>query len=114
MGRLAVATAIAYPPRTGSIARSATVSAAKLRDQAVGGLVERRGLAQDLRDPVLLDHRGEAIRTQQIDVPGASPVGHGVDLHVALGPERPGDDGSLRVVLGLLVGEPALAPQLLH
>ena len=69
--------------------------------------------ASAARDPVLPDHRGQAVGAQQVDVPGPRPVGHRVHLDLALGPQRPGDDRALRVVLRLLVGEAPLAAELL-
>jgi hypothetical protein len=85
----------------------------RLGDEQGCGRVEAVGTGEDLGDPALLDHRGEPVGAQQIDIPGPGAVGHRVDLDHFLGPERAGDDRALRVILCLLVGEPALAAKLL-
>ena len=83
------------------------------RTRRVGGVVQARRAASVGGDLVVRQHRREAVRAQQVDVPRPGLVGHRVHLDLALGPERPGDDRALRMVLGLLVGEPALAAKLL-
>ena len=65
------------------------------------------------RDPVVLDHRRQPVGAEQEDVARAGAEGERVDLDLLLGAERPGDDRALRVVLGLLVGQPPLAAELL-
>ena len=84
---------LSRPPA--SLAASISASAAP---------IQRPRLAQDLGDPLLGDHRREAVAAQQEDVPGAHRVGPGVDLDVRLGSQRAGDDRALRVSRGLLLG----------
>ena len=85
----------------------------RLADEARDGVVEAVGAGQCGRDPILPEHRRQAVGTQQVHVPRPCLVGHRVHLDLALGPQRPGDDRALRMVLGLLVGEAALAAELL-
>ena len=54
------------------------------RDQRVAGLVEVVVLDEGRLDPLLGDHRGEAVAAQQDHVAGARRVGPGVDLDVRL------------------------------
>ena len=68
---------------------------------------------EQLGDLLLAEHRRQPVRAEQEDVAGAGRDGLHVDLDLGLGPERPGDDRALRVVLGLGVGELALAPHFL-
>ena len=82
-------------------------------DQLGHRLVEALGGPEDGCDAVVLDHRGQPVRAEEEDVVGAGVEAQRVDLHVRLRAQRPGDDRALRVILGLLVGDPALAPQLL-
>ena len=62
---------------------------------------------------VLVDHRGQPVAAQQHDVAGPHRIGPRVDLDVELDAERAGDDRALRVLGGLLLGQLALAHQLL-
>ncbi len=71
------------------------------------------GLGKELSDPGVLDHRREAIRAEQEHVAGPGAARERVDLDVGLRSERAGDDRALRMILGLLLGELALATQLL-
>ena len=64
-------------------------------------------------DLLLADHRRQPVGAEQEDVAGLGGDGLHVDLDLRLGAERAGDDRALRMVLGLLVGELALAPHLL-
>jgi hypothetical protein len=82
-------------------------------DQAADRFVEILRLTEQCGNPVVLDHRRQSVRTEQEDVIGPGAEAEGVDLDVGLRAERPGDDRALRVVLGLLVGDPALAAELL-
>ena len=82
-------------------------------DQLGDRVVERFRAAHHGGDPVVLDHRREAVGAEQEHVVGTRAEAERVDVDRGLGPERPGDDRALRVVLGLLVGDPALAAQLL-
>ena len=83
-------------------------------DQRVGRLLGVGVAAQRLGDGVVRQHVGEAVGADQEAVAGLGgrpgrcrPSTSGVDA------QRPGDDGPLRVVLGLLGGEAALPHQLL-
>ncbi len=82
-------------------------------DERRGRLVERGRRAQDLRHDGLADHRRQAVAAQQEDVAGARGEGVRVGLDDGLGPERARDDRALRMLLGLLGLQPALAHQLL-
>ena len=71
------------------------------------------GAGEQLRDLLLAEHRRQPVGADQEDVAGPGGDGLHVDLDLRLGAERAGDDRALRVVLGLGVGELALAPHLL-
>ena len=62
---------------------------------------------------LVVEHRRQPVGADQEDVAGRARDGLQVDLDLGLGAERAGDDRALRVVLGLGVGELALAPHLL-
>ena len=62
---------------------------------------------------LVAEHRRQTVRADQEDVAGVRGHGLHVDLDLGLRTERPGDDRALRVVLGLRVGELALAPHFL-
>ena len=85
----------------------------RMRDELVGGAWRGRGRREDLGDRGLADHRGEAVAAQQEDVAGGGVDRERVDLDIGLGAERARDDRALRVLLGLLLGQAALAQQLL-
>ena len=85
----------------------------RLPNQARDGVVEALGLRQRGRDPLLTDHRRQPIRAEQVDVAGPRPVGHRVHLYLALRPQRPSDDRALGMILSLLIGQTALAAELL-
>ncbi len=91
----------------------ATTGLVGLGHQAGRRLVEVPRRLQHLGDALVPDHRRQAVRADQEHVAGAGAEGERVDLDLGLGAQRPGDDRPLRMILGLLVGEPALAPQLL-
>ena len=67
---------------------------------------------EDRLDPLLGDHRGEAVAAQQDHVAGARRIGPGVDLDVRLRAERARDDRSLRMLGGLLLGQLPAAHEL--
>jgi hypothetical protein len=85
-----------------------------LAHQALDRLVERPGGNEDLLDSLLPEHRGQPVGAQEVHVARPRPVSHRVDVDLSLGPQRPGDDGALGMVLGLLVREAPLASQLLN
>ena len=91
----------------------ATTGLVGLGHQTGRRLVEVSRRLQHLRDALVPDHRRQAVRADQEHVAGAGAEGERVDVDLGLGAQRPGDDRPLRMILGLLVGEPALAPQLL-
>ena len=93
---------LSRPPA--SLAAAISSSAARSR---------RVSTVEDLRDLLLADHRGQAVGAQQHDIAGAHRIGPGVDLDVALDAQRAGDDRALRMLGGLLLGELALADELL-
>jgi hypothetical protein len=84
----------------------------------VGGVDElaRRGAqvgraAHDLPDVLLGEHH-QPVAADQVDVAVAGGPGVVVDLDVAFGPERSGDDRALRVAARLLLRDLALALEL--
>ena len=91
----------------------ATAGAVGLVDQGPDRLLHRVGAGEDEADPLLVDHRRQPVRTEQEDVARGRRDGLDVDLDLRLGAEGPGDDRALGVVLGLGVGDLALAPHLL-
>jgi hypothetical protein len=81
--------------------------------QGPGGLLHGGRLTQHGGDLAVLDHGGQPVAAQEEHVAGLGrPCGR-VDLHGGLGAQGAGDDGALRVVVGLLGGELALALELL-
>jgi hypothetical protein len=91
----------------------ATAGLVRLAHQLRDCRVEVGRLLEDLGNALLADHGRETVGAQQIDVPRARALGHRVDLDLGLRAECAGDDRTLRMVLGLLIGKPALASQLL-
>ena len=81
--------------------------------RAADRLLHRVGAGEDEADPLLVDHRRQPVRAEQEDVARGRRDGLDVDLDLRLGAEGPGDDRALGVVLGLGVGDLALAPHLL-
>ena len=82
-------------------------------DQLADRASEAARADEDVAHLGLGDHRRQAVAAEQEDVAGLGREGHGVHLHLGLGAEGAGDDRALRVLLGLLLGEAALAAQLL-
>ena len=92
------------------LSRPPAAFAASIRRSAA---LSRLGLSPRIScDPLLGDHRGEAVAAQQQDVVGADRIAPRVDLDGGLGAERAGDDRPLRMFGGLLLGELALADEL--
>ena len=91
------------------LSRPPAAFAASIRRSAA--LSRLRILAEDLCDPLLADHRGEAVAAQQQDVVSADRIAPRVDRDGGLGAERAGDDRPLRMLGGLLLGELALADE---
>ena len=83
-----------------------------LVDQPGGGRVEVGLMREDLRDLVLGDHRREPVAAEHHDVAGAPGVGPGVDLDLGVDSKRTGDDRTLRVLGGLLLGQLAALDEL--
>ncbi len=83
-----------------------------LADETVGRRVEISRRAQDVAHALLGDHRREPIAAQQEDIAGPDRIGPGVDLDLGLGTQRAGDDRTLRMLGGLLLGQLALPDQL--
>ena len=88
-------------------------AAKALVDQGADGALHRGGAGEDAGDVLLVDHRRQPVGADQEEVAGLGGDGLDVDLDLGLGAECAGDDRALRVVLGLRVGELALAPHLL-
>ncbi len=95
--------------------RDVVLAAGRVRrvDEEVGGAGRVALPAQQRADGPGPQHRGETVRAEQQPVAGEQRHRVHVDLDVVLDAERPGDDRALRVHRGLLLGEPALAHQLL-
>ena len=91
----------------------ATAGAVGLVDQGPDRLLHRVGAGEDEADPLLVDHRRQPVGTEQEDVARGRRDGLDIDLDLRLGAQGPGDDRALGVVLGLGVGDLALAPHLL-
>ena len=68
---------------------------------------------QDREQVLVGEHRRQAVGAEQEDVAGLGAEGHRVDLDLGLGAERAGDHRALRMLGGLVAGQPALAAQLL-
>ena len=85
----------------------------RLLDERPNQRVEVVRLGDQLGDARVLDHRRQAVGAEQEDVAGLGLPGEGVHLDRRLRTERARDDRALRVILGLLLGELALAAQLL-
>jgi hypothetical protein len=75
---------------------------------------EARCVGEQGRDPLLRKHRRKPVATEQKDVAGPGGVSHRVHLDLGLWAQRPRDDRALGVLLGLLLGQSALAAKLLH
>ncbi len=69
--------------------------------------------AEEPGDVIVVEHRRQAVGADQEDVAGLGRDRLHVDLDLRFGAEGAGDDRALGVVLGLGVGELALAPHLL-
>jgi hypothetical protein len=82
-------------------------------DQLGDGAAQAAALGQDPLDLLLVDHRGQPVAAEEKDVPGAGGEGHRVHRHPLLGTQRAGDHRALGMLLGLLVGKPSLAAELL-
>ena len=75
-------------------------------DQIAAELIQRPAVLEQQRlELVLAHHRGQPVRADQEEIAGLGREVLDVDLHGRLGPERAGDDGALRVRLGLLLGQ---------
>ena len=82
-------------------------------DEPVGGGRGRGRLGEDLLDDVAADEVAEAVGAEEVPVAGAQLAHRQVGLVVGLPGHDPGDEGPLRVVLGLLRGDPVLVDELL-
>jgi hypothetical protein len=77
-------------------------------NEAVDGLLRILDLREHRDDLIVAHHSGQAVRAQQEPVAVLHRDDALVDLHVAVDPERAGQDAAMRVVLGLGLGDLAL------
>ncbi len=82
-------------------------------DAAIGGGGRVGGLGEHLVDDLGADEVGEPVRAQQIAVADLEFADRQVGLVVGVAGHHPGDQRALRVVLGLLRGDPVLVDELL-
>ena len=75
-----------------------------------GGLARR----EDLLDGVPRDEAGQPVGAEEEPVPGTGLAHHEVGLVAIAAGQDPGDEGTLRVAVGLGLGDAALVDQRLH
>ena len=93
---------LSIPPAWFAAATSASAA-------AVGIVVGRR---DQLCDLLVADDVGEPVGADQVEIAGRRDLRHRLDLDDRLGADRPGDHRAVRVLLGLLDGQPAGAHEL--
>ncbi len=81
-------------------------------DQLHGGVVDRAG-AEDVGDPVVVEHPGAAVAAEQDAVPGREVDVEQVRVGLVHAVHRPEDQVAVRVGAGLLLGDPALVDEAL-
>ena len=82
-------------------------------DERARGLLEIAvGRLEHLQDVLVAEHRREAVGTEQEEVARLGDDGQRVDVDVRVGAEHTRDHRPLRVVLRLLLGQPAAAHEL--